>query len=353
MTENKVTRINVRASRQYDILIGRGLLGSAGKLISEIHAPCKALIVSDDTVFGLYGKTVQTSLENSGFSCECFVFPHGEASKNPQNLIQIVSLAAKLHMTRSDIFVALGGGVTGDLCGFAAATYMRGVEFIGIPTTVLAAVDSSVGGKTAVDLPEGKNLMGAFHQPSRVICDTECFKTLDSHTFADGLAEAAKYGVIRSESLFRRFSGDISGETDNIIAECVTIKKDIVEADEFDHGERALLNFGHTVGHAVEKLSEFKITHGHAVAIGMAVIAKCAEAYGLCENGTAKRIVEVLTKLGLPTETELSAREIASAALNDKKASGKTLSLVLPEKIGRAYVHDIPLNELESFLSAK
>ena len=252
-------------------------------------------------------------------------------------------------MTRTDMIVALGGGVTGDLAGFGAAVYLRGISFVQIPTTFLAAIDSSVGGKTAVDLEAGKNLAGAFYQPKLVLCDTDVLQTLPEVVFADGIAEALKYGVLGDAALFEKIAGgDFRQDLEEIIETCVSMKRDVVEEDEFDTGKRQLLNLGHTFGHAIEQKSHFQMTHGHAVAIGMHLIAKAAEAKGIAEKGTAAAIAKALEQNQLPKETEFSPAEVAEGTLRDKKRRGGTISFVFPKKIGDCEIVKIPVEEVEA-----
>ena len=251
--------VTVKTSATYEVLIGSGLLQKAGEAVKKVISPCKAAIVTDSTVVHLYEETVRQSLTEAGFSVCTFVFPAGEASKNIHTLSHLLEFLAKEEMTRTDLIVALGGGVTGDLAGFGAAVYLRGIPFVQIPTTFLAAIDSSVGGKTAVDLEAGKNLAGAFYQPKRVLCDTDVLQTLPEVVFADGIAEALKYGVLGDAALFEKIAGgDFRQDLEEIIETCVSMKRDVVEEDEFDTGKRQLLNLGHTFGHAIEQKSHFK-----------------------------------------------------------------------------------------------
>ena len=316
-------QLTINASRAYDIVIGEGLLSEAGDYCKEaLGGVCRLCVVSDDTVASLYLNPLTASLEHAGFAVESFVFPHGEASKSTETLVSLWECLAEHRFTRSDALVALGGGVVGDLCGFAAATFLRGIRFVQIPTTLLAAVDSSVGGKTAVDLRTGKNLVGAFHQPSIVIFDTKTLDTLPREIFADGCAEVVKYGVINDRALFDSLAADIPTKIDEVIAACVGHKADIVEADEFDRGERQLLNLGHTFGHAIEACSNLTISHGSAVAMGMVLATRAAVRLGLCPAEDLEALISLLRSLGLPTECPYSAEELTSAALSDKKRSG-------------------------------
>lgn len=341
--------VTVKTSATYEVLIGSGLLQKAGEAVKKVISPCKAAIVTDSTVVHLYEETVRKSLTEAGFSVCTFVFPAGEASKNIHTLSHLLEFLAKEEMTRTDMIVALGGGVTGDLAGFGAAVYLRGIPFVQIPTTFLAAIDSSVGGKTAVDLEAGKNLAGAFYQPKLVLCDTDVLQTLPEVVFADGIAEALKYGVLGDAALFEKIAGgDFRQDLEKIIETCVSMKRDVVEEDEFDTGKRQLLNLGHTFGHAIEQKSHFQMTHGHAVAIGMHLIAKAAEAKGIAEKGTAAAIAKALEQNQLPKETEFSPAEVAEGTLRDKKRRGGTISFVFPKKIGDCEIVKIPVEEVEA-----
>ena len=343
-------KIHINASKEYDVIISRGILKDTGKLIADILPQSRAAIISDDKVFSLYGSTVISSLTEAGFNTVSFTFPNGEKSKNTATYIQILEFLAENRLTRTDIVIALGGGVTGDMAGFAAATYLRGVNFVQIPTTLLAAVDSSVGGKTGVNLENGKNLAGAFHQPSLVICDTDTFDTLDSETYSCGVSEAIKCGMIADKKLFEKMSGNFRENIEEIIADCVSIKRDVVNCDEFDTGTRQLLNYGHTIGHAIEKCSNFSITHGHAVAIGMAIITNAAEKKGLCETGTYQEVLKTLEKCELPTTCSYSANELYSVTLSDKKRAGNSITIVLPKTIGKCVLHKVSTDELLEYI---
>ena len=344
---NDITRIKVSASRCYEVLTASGILSLTGKLAAEVIKPCRAFVLTDDSVAPLYLGKVSASLRGSGFIVTEYIIAHGEASKNLQNFGSILETLALEHFSRTDIIVALGGGVVGDLGGFCASAYLRGIRYIGIPTTLLAAVDSSVGGKTAVDLAAGKNLCGAFWQPSMVICDTDTFDTLSDEIFADGIAESIKYGVICDRALFDMF-GAPRGKLDirRIVERCVSIKRDIVQRDEFESGERKLLNFGHTAAHSIEKLSGYTISHGHAVACGMVYIARAAQSCGYASAGTAEEIENIVAASGLPTKTAFTPEQLADAAAVDKKVAGGDITLVLPKEIGVCGLVKIPVSEL-------
>jgi len=332
----------------YEVLIDHQI--NVGEKLKSIHKACHIVLVSDDTVFGYYGDKTVKSLEDAGFKVDSYVFLHGEESKNIDVANGILEFSAEKHLTRTDLMVALGGGVVGDITGFCAAIYARGIDFVQLPTTLLAAVDSSVGGKTAIDLKAGKNLAGAFHQPIAVYLDTDVFKTLPKETFAEGMAEAIKYGMIQDAELFELFDqGDY--DIDEICRRCIQIKADVVHVDEFDNGLRKILNFGHTPGHAIERLSDFKVSHGNAVAMGMMMMTRASEKLGKIPAGTTDRLKKVLTKAGLPIKTELTADKMAEASLSDKKRTGGTLGLILLNKLGEAYIENIPVEELEKYYS--
>lgn len=347
-------QIQVKASRNYEVLIGRELLQDAGKHIAQVVNPCKCCIITDDIVVGLYAKQLATSLKDSGFEVCQYVFANGESSKNLTTYSQILAYMASENLTRTDIVVALGGGVTGDMAGFAAASYLRGIEFIQIPTTLLAAVDSSVGGKTGVNLESGKNLVGAFWQPSLVLCDCNTFKTLSPDLMLDGISEAIKYGAIVDADFFRFIaSGDIFSDDDieEIVCHCVQIKSEIVEQDENETGLRKLLNFGHTIGHAIEKCSQYEISHGHAVAIGMLIVAKASDKLGYSKENCTQLIENVLKKYHYSLACPYTPKELTAVALNDKKRAGHTITLVLPSIIGECYLQKINVSELENFIT--
>ncbi|MFR8010700.1 MAG: 3-dehydroquinate synthase [Clostridia bacterium] len=347
--------MHVKTGREYDIHFERGALQKCGKLIRSVTAARRAAIITDSNVAGFYAAEVRASLTAAGFEASLFVFPAGEESKTLATIADMLSFLAEQSLTRGDIVVALGGGVTGDMAGFAASCYLRGIEFIQIPTSLLAQIDSSVGGKTGVDLPQGKNLCGAFHQPALVIIDPDTLETLPAKFFTDGMGEAVKYGCIKSPSLFERIENEhVHDFLDDMIYECVDIKRIVVENDEKEKGERMLLNFGHTLGHALEKYYHFThLTHGQAVGIGMVLIAHAGERNGITAPGTARRIVEVLRRLGLPHTDPAPLPDLLRAAHADKKRASDGLNLVLLREIGSAFVQKVPEEELPSFFGCK
>ena len=342
-----MSTVTVNASRRYDIKIGSGLLATLGAEAAALGKAEKVCIVSDSNVFPLYGKTAEDSLKSAGFYVVSFVFPAGEESKNGNTYLELLGFLAENQLTRSDMIVALGGGVVGDLAGFVAATFLRGIRFIQIPTTLLAAVDSSVGGKTAIDLPAGKNLAGAFCQPSLVLCDTDCLNTLPPEIFRDGCAEVIKYGILYDAEFFDSLCRDgLNFDREAVIARCVELKRDVVMEDEFDTGARMKLNLGHTVGHGVEAASRFSLSHGASVAIGMAIVARASN----CPD--TDRILDCLTRFTLPVTTEFTAGQLADIALSDKKRSGGTVKLIIPRAIGHCDIVPTPIEQLKSFIQA-
>ncbi|MBE6573060.1 MAG: 3-dehydroquinate synthase [Ruminococcaceae bacterium] len=340
----------VNTSQSYEVVIGPSLLSDIALEISKVKAPGKCIIVSDDIVWALYGESTKSSLIDAGYEVCEFIFENGEHSKNMETVLSILECCFENHLTRSDFAIALGGGIVGDITGFASSIYLRGIDFIQIPTTLLSAIDSSVGGKTGVNCFYGKNLIGAFHQPLRVICDTDTFNTLPYDIYTAGICEALKYGVIRDEKLFYDIA-DNSFNIEEMIYRCIEIKAEIAAKDEFDHGERQLLNFGHTLAHSIEALSDFNISHGHAVGIGMLLITKACEDKGLCKHGTSDKIRKALDEFKVINTVPYSQKELVSIAMNDKKRKGNTITLVIPEYIGKCILHKIDISELESFIT--
>ena len=344
----------------YTIKIAGGLLNQAGEEARLVWPETeKIAVITDSHVGPLYGERLRKSLERAGFSVTVLQFAAGEESKNLTVLGNLYEGLAEAGLTRGDGLIALGGGVTGDMAGLAAATYLRGIGLIQIPTSLLAAVDSSVGGKVAVDLPQGKNLVGAFYQPDAVLIDPELLRTLSSRFLHDGLAEVIKYGCIRDKALFARLQG-LEGDgalletAGDIIAVCCAIKARIVEQDERDTGGRMLLNFGHTLGHAVEKAFHYStFSHGEAVGIGMVLLTRQAEKLGLTRPGTAAEISALLRKFSLPVETAVPQEEWLKAVALDKKNRGSRLTLVLLKEIGEGYLHTIESAALSGYLPGK
>jgi len=346
----KTLKVNL-GNRSYEIVIGKGLLQNCGAYIQKISKAKRVLIVTDDTVNGYYGNSVCSSLEAAGYSVKLISFTPGEETKSIQSLTRLYDVGFAFGLTRSDLIVALGGGVIGDLTGFFASTMLRGIPFVQIPTTLLAQVDSSVGGKVAVNVPQGKNLIGNFYQPKLVVIDTEVLKTLTPSDFADGMAEVIKYGCIFDASLFdllKQYTAqkDMEEVLPEVIYACCDAKRAVVEADELDTGERLLLNFGHTMGHVIEKAYNFTgYTHGQAVAIGMVLAARLGEKISDTPKGTEKEIAALLKQYGLPTEITLNMDWSETMKL-DKKMQGDEIRFVLLHSLGSAFVEKIKASVL-------
>ena len=339
--------------KPYNIIIGKDILKELPEKIREVTKAKTVVIITDDHVDKLYGNRVRQILETDTFHVLKFVFPHGETNKTMVTICNILEFLAENNVTRSDLIIALGGGIVGDVSGYAASSYLRGIDFIGVPTTFLAAIDSSVGGKTGVNLKSGKNLAGAFYQPKLVLCDTDTFATLPKENFKEGIAEAIKYGVICDKALFTSISKNDNWNLEDVIERCVSIKAEIVSEDEFDRGKRQLLNFGHTIGHAVEKSTNFQITHGNGVAIGMALIAKISDTLSWAKEETYPQIAACLENNGLPIETEIETEQLLSAMLKDKKRTGDTIHLVIPEEIGKCVLKSIEVSRLKEVLQCR
>lgn len=337
--------IVVNASKQYSVTIGSGVLSQVVKITAAVTNARRICIVSDSNVWPIYGNAVKTGLASAGYSVCYYVFSAGENSKNSTTYLDLLSFLSENELTRADCIVALGGGVVGDLAGFAAATYLRGIPYIQVPTTLLAMVDSSVGGKTAINLPVGKNLCGAFYQPSAVLCDTNTLSTLPKEVFRDGCAEVIKYAVLFDPELFALLEKDgLAFDRESVITRCVQHKRDVVAQDEFDRGRRMLLNLGHTIGHAIETYSNFAVSHGCAVAIGMAVTARAVK----CTD--CQRMVALIKQFGFPTTTDIPSDALYCAMLADKKRSSSSINLIIPKAIGHCTIMPTPVDELKTFI---
>jgi len=346
--------IRVNASRAYDVCVGEGLLDEAG---ARIRAACPrarvAALAADETVMALCGARVRASLEAADLTVAPVTFPAGERHKTLATYGALLEFLCRSRLSRSDVLVALGGGVTGDMAGFAASTYLRGIDYVQIPTTLLSAVDSSVGGKTAVDLEAGKNQAGTFWQPVLVLCDPSALRTLPEDVWRDGCAEVIKYGMLGSEPFFAELEHtDARDMLAHVIAACVTMKRDVVEGDEFDRGDRRKLNLGHSIGHAVEACSDFRISHGCAVAIGMVAITRAALEKGYCNGETLDRLIAILRRYGLPTELPFDADALSEAMHADKKMASGTMHFVVPEAVGCCRIVPAAPEELRGWLRA-
>lgn len=329
-------KVYVNVSKPYDVLIGRGIFENISELIQPVCLSKRVAVVTDDVVAGLYLNKLINNFKIAGFETFTYVFTNGEKSKNMNTLSDILEFLAVNHIRRNDTLIALGGGVVGDIVGLAAAVYMRGISVIQIPTTLLSAVDSSVGGKTAVDLKNGKNLAGAFQQPSMVICDVDVVEHLPDSVFAEGMAEVIKCNVIKNLPIIEWIEeGNLKSHLDEVIYECVTLKRDVVEQDEFDEkGIRNILNVGHTVAHAIEKLSGYTVSHGHAVGTGMILESKMAQLLNLCDATTIKRIELAVDHYNLGIDVPWMFSEMTDVMMNDKKNRDARIVFELPYELG-------------------
>ncbi len=340
----------------YRIEIERGLLDHVGEKLKSLTKAEKIAVITDHNVRRLYGEKIRRVLKEAGFDVKVIAIPAGESSKNLHVLGDVLEALAGFDMSRSDAVVTFSGGVPGDLGGFAAASYMRGIPFFQIPTTILAQIDSSVGGKVAVDLPAGKNLAGAFYQPKGVFIDPDLLHTLPTRYIHDGLAEAVKYGCIGDRELFELFENlrseeDLEEKMEEIILRSVLQKVKFVEEDQFDNGSRQMLNFGHTIGHAIERYFHYNTyTHGEAVAIGMSLLTAQTEKLGITEAGSTERLLAVLKKLSLPTSIGVAAEELIPHILHDKKRRGKEITLVTMDTIGKASLAKVATDRLGEYV---
>ena len=341
-----MTNIRINASTGYDVSVGAGAsAGAADFICAAMRRAKKVAVVTDSNVDALHSGPVVAQLAAAGLKVEKFAFPAGESSKNLSTYAQLIDFLAAKRFDRTDIALALGGGVTGDLTGFAAATYKRGIDFVQMPTSLLAMVDSSVGGKTGVDIAAGKNLVGAFHQPRAVFCDLSFLETLPGEWRMDGMGEVLKYAILGDAGLFGLLEGNpLSPIGECEIAACIRMKRDIVEKDEKESGVRKLLNLGHTFAHAIELLSGYGISHGRAVATGLAMAARAAAKCGLLHADGCGRIEALVSAMGYEAHTRFAAADLAEAILGDKKVEGDSIDIVLPQSIGSCAVRRMPLS---------
>lgn len=354
-------KVNVAVANPYDVVIDNGLIKNAADHLEEIIRHRKVMIITDENVasYGYLG-ILQEAIQPITTDIDTVVLPAGEAQKSASNYISLQEQLASLNYSRSDVLIALGGGVIGDLVGFTAATYLRGIPYIQMPTTLLSAIDSSVGGKTAIDLPQGKNLVGAFYQPSKVLCDLDTFQTLTPTIFEDGCAELIKYGMILDadllNGLFDREKplNALSDDLSQIVKRCVEIKREVVLEDELDLGLRQLLNFGHTIGHALEQASHYKMSHGRGVATGMMLTQIMAEKEGLTSLNLSERFNKLLNDYHLLNQLSLindySFDELMAAMTNDKKRRGGEITEIFPEAFGRCALKTITFDQYASWL---
>jgi 3-dehydroquinate synthase len=337
----------------YCIRIENNSLDSIGKKIKKVYQCKKAVIITDENVNNYYTGRLESSLFKNDFDVDTIVIEPGEMSKSLDSLPKIYNRLIDFEVTRNDLLIALGGGVVGDICGFVASSFLRGIPFIQIPTSLLAQVDSSVGGKVGINLERGKNLVGSFYHPKAVFIDPLVLNTLPDKYYKDGMAEVIKYGCIKDKNFFYKLKSlknrnDITDNIDDIIYRCCSIKKKMVESDERDLNERMILNFGHTLGHAIEKYYNFeKYTHGEAVAIGMYNIALLGERKGLTKDGTSDEIKDILIEQGLAYKLDVSLKSLMAFIKNDKKNIGSTLKVVLLKEIGESFIYDTTLDFFE------
>lgn len=337
------------ANSNYNVIIEKNSINKCGEYIRQTSSAQSTIIATDNNVAALYLDKVVESLKISGFTVYPYVFPAGESSKNIDTFKDLLEFAIDNNIKRNDIFISLGGGVVGDICGFAASVYMRGCSYVHIPTTIISQTDSSIGGKTGINLNSYKNIIGAFHSPKLVITDTNLLNTLPQKEFSSGMAEVIKYACIKSSELFTLLEKD-DLDFDSIISKCVEIKHNIVSIDEFDYGERMILNFGHTIGHAIEKITNYEITHGEAVAIGMNIITKASENHGLTETGTFKKLYSLCKKYNLPCDFDIDINTLINTINNDKKSTQNFINTIFIEKIGKAFIKKLTFNELKEML---
>jgi len=342
--------VDVVTEKPYDVVIGNDILSEIGEKLKQLLPKAKKIaIITDENVKALYLERVEKYLLEVGLEVFDYSIIPGEASKSSENYIKLQSWLAERDLTGTDVIVALGGGVVGDLAGFVAATYLRGIAYVQVPSTLLAMVDSSVGGKTAIDLPAGKNLVGAFYQPSLVLCDMDLLDTLTADVRKDGYSEIIKYGMLGNPELLIDLAKD-QVDMNEVVATCIRMKRDIVLVDEFDKGVRKLLNFGHTIAHAIEQVSGYQVSHGKAVAIGMAMDTRAAVRLGLCDDRCLTVLYDLLKKYELPSVTTYGAREIYEAATRDKKREGDQITNIVPCEFGKCDMKTISMKEFYDWI---
>ena len=345
-------KIEIKGKNSYYVFIGEKIIYEIGRIVkNSLNFCCKVVVVTDDVVFKLYGKIVEDSLKRSGFFVYFFILKEGEKSKNLKNLEKIYAYLCSRKITRKDLILGLGGGMVGDFSGFVAATYLRGVKFVSVPTTLLSQVDSSIGGKNGVNLSFGKNLVGTITSPFLVLTDVFFLKTLSKRAFNSGIAEVVKYAVTFSKELYEILNKNkIEDYLEKIVFESVKIKKNVVEKDEFEKNVRMKLNFGHTVGHALEKYYNYRIYHGEAVSIGMCYITEKSFKNGLTRFKDFLKLKFLLRKFGLPTVSNVNFNAIFNNMLSDKKIFGNDVNFCIIKKLWHCEIMSLPINEFEEFL---
>ncbi len=345
-------KIKIKGKEPYEVFVGEKIIFKIGELIKQkLNCCCKVVLICDELVFKIYGNVVKKSLEKTGFLVLIFSLKGEEKSKNFENLIKVYSFLFKNNVKRKDLILALGGGMVGDFAGFCAATYLRGIKFVNIPTTLLAQVDSSIGGKTAVNLKFGKNLVGVIKSPFLVVCDVFFLKTLSFRMFNAGVSEIIKMAAIFSKELFKILAKEeISNVLEDVVVKSIEIKKDVVEKDEFEKNVRMKLNFGHTIGHALEKALNFKIHHGEAVAVGMCLITKQSVKLGITNFKSYLKLKALLEKYSLPVETDVNFNLIFENIMADKKIFGDEINFCVMKKIGEGEIMSLPILKFKDFL---
>ncbi|MBE7086993.1 MAG: 3-dehydroquinate synthase [Clostridiales bacterium] len=342
--------LKINASTSYNVIVGSGLLSDLSTLVNAVVNPCRIAVITDKNVDKLYSVKVIDNLKNGGYNVFKYVIDGGEDSKSGVEFLNILEFLAKNGFTRSDCLVALGGGVVGDLTGFVASSFLRGVKFVQVPTTLLAFADSSVGGKTAINLKAGKNLAGAFYQPALVVCDIDTMKTLPDIEFKCGMAEIIKYGMISDKDLLSLIASGMTDKAEDIIYRCIDLKRSVVERDEFDNGDRQLLNFGHTLGHAIERKSDFSIPHGIAVGMGMCLITERAVKKGYVNDHVLTTLQSVLNVYGLTDTCKYTLDELFEITMIDKKRKDDKITVVIPKTVGTCVLKKFTTTEWKEFL---
>ncbi len=341
-------KITVNASKSYDVVIGRDIICKLGEMLKPVIKADKIALITDDRVDSLYGGIAEKSLQKAGYNVVKYVFPNGEKSKNMTVYADILSYLASGEITRTDAVVALGGGVVGDMAGFAAATYLRGIKYVQVPTTLLAQIDSSVGGKTAIDIREGKNLVGAFCQPELVVCDVNTLSTLSEKIYEDGMGEAVKYAIL-DDKIFALLQEEYY-DIEDLVYLCIDYKRRVVEKDEFEGGLRRVLNLGHTIAHGIERLSRYTVSHGRAVAMGLKIILEVSKKHGYIDIDVYNKASEIITKNIESSDCEYRIEDIVDASLTDKKRRGNVMALIMIYGIGDVREVAVEIDRLGEYL---